>query len=48
MKIEIWSNIESSFCYIGKAYLEMANTKRDNSFISTFRQRTHGCKEESI
>ncbi|MDF2000861.1 hypothetical protein [Peribacillus frigoritolerans] len=40
MKIEIWSNIESPFCYIGKAYLEMANTKS--------RQRTHGRKEESI
>ncbi|MGM0890577.1 MAG: hypothetical protein ACQEW5_27500 [Bacillota bacterium] len=48
MKIEIWSNIEIRFCYIGKAYLEMANTKRNNSFISTFRQCTHGRKEERI
>lgn len=48
MKIEVWSNIEIPFCYIGKTYLEEAHTKRNNSFISTFRQRTHGRKEERI
>ncbi len=48
MKIKIWSNIEIPFCYIGKSYLEEAHTKRNNSFISTFRQRTYGWKEERI
>lgn len=48
MKIEVWSNIKIPFYYTRKTYLEEAHTKRNNSFISTFRQRTHGRKEERI
>ncbi|MBO1510216.1 hypothetical protein [Metabacillus bambusae] len=48
MKIEVCSNIEIPFCYIGKAYLEEAITKRKIYFISTFRKLTLDRNEERI
>ena len=48
MKIAVCSNIEIPFCYMEKAYLEEANTKRKSSCVSTFRKPTHDRKKERI